>query len=168
MIERAIVEVAVQGSCTTNGAATALDDARRLRDLLKFEFFFAGRTEFVAALQSELDLITDGNTDSASIDEATAEQCLDRVDLLVAPLMLRPFIDAYAVVAHQWALQRRNASAESTSAEMFHTALRLARHLGLLDGEQPGLRQRRAEFRREIRAIKDRIEQLSRRSIPRR
>ncbi|WP_063007684.1 1-acyl-sn-glycerol-3-phosphate acyltransferase [Nocardia kruczakiae] len=193
VIERAIVEVAVQGSCTTNGAATALDDALRLRDLLKFEFFFAGRTEFVAALQSELDLISGGNTDLASIDAATAERCLDRVDLLVAPLMLRPFIDAYAVVAHQlaelgdsaefdepwfierclavahqWALQRRNAGAESTSAAMFHTALRLARHLGLLDGEQPGSGQRRAEFRREIRAIQDRIEQLSRRSVARR
>ncbi|MDN2496797.1 MULTISPECIES: 1-acyl-sn-glycerol-3-phosphate acyltransferase [Nocardia] len=193
LIERAIVEVALEGASATDPAgSTTLDDALRLRDLLKFEFFFAGRTEFTAALQTELDLITGATIGLRSVD-GDAAACLDRLDLFVAPLMLRPFIDAYAVVAyqlaelggstefdegwfmerclavgHQWALQGRNASAESTSAEMFQTALRLVRHLGLLDDAQPDLELRRKAFRREIEAIQDRIGQLSRRAAERR
>ncbi|WP_067899500.1 1-acyl-sn-glycerol-3-phosphate acyltransferase [Nocardia vaccinii] len=194
LIERAIVEVALEiVSSTERTQATALDDALRLRDLLKFEFFFAGRSEFAAALQSELDLITGGNGISlTSIDAPTASTCLDRVGLFVAPLMLRPFIDAYAVVAYQladlgdstefdepwfiqrclavgnqWALQRRNASAESTSTEMFDTALRLVRHLGLLN-DRPDLGSSRVAFRSEIQSIQARIECLARRTpVPR-
>ena len=96
-------------------------------------------------------------------------------DLLLAHLVLRPFLDAYHIVAvrlaayedesfeedeflaeclevgKQWELQRRIASAESRSMELFKTALRLARHRELVDGfEYPDIAERRRQFANEI------------------
>jgi glycerol-3-phosphate O-acyltransferase len=54
-------------------------------------------------------------------------------------------------VGKQWELQRRIASAESRSMELFKTALRLARHRELVDGsENPDIAERRREFADEI------------------
>ena len=92
----------------------------------------------------------------------------------LAHLVLRPFLDAYLVVAdrladrgdspvdeddlladslavgRQWALQRRVASDESISLELFRTALALARHKGLLDGGD-GVGAAREAFAAELR-----------------
>ena len=84
-----------------------------------------------------------------------------KATLLVAHLVLRPFVDAYRVVAEellnlspgrdidekelltrclrlarQWSLQHR-ITEESVSGEMFDTALKMARHRGLLDEQAP-------------------------------
>ena len=88
--------------------------------------------------------------------------------------MLRPFLDAYLVLAdrladhgdgpvdeadlladslavgQQWALQRRVASEESISLELFRTALALARHKGLLEGGE-GVGSAREAFAAELR-----------------
>lgn len=99
-----------------------------------------------------------GGTRPDEISPADAEGWLRDAAPLVAHLALRPYIDAYRVVAEQlildddeaepdekrlldeclslgrqWAMQRRIASDESVSAEMFRTALKMARHRGLLD-----------------------------------
>ena len=96
---------------------------------------------------------------------------LQRADLLLAHLVLRPFLDAYHIVADrlvalgdetfdegaflaeclqvgkQWELQRRIASAESRSMELFKTALRLARFRELVSGaDYEVLAPRRREF----------------------
>ncbi len=101
---------------------------------------------------------------------------LETADLLLAHLVLRPFLDAYHIVADrlaaaedesfdedsflteclevgkQWELQRRIASAESRSMELFKTALRLARHRELVDGsDDPAHRQAPAGVRRRDR-----------------
>jgi glycerol-3-phosphate O-acyltransferase len=96
---------------------------------------------------------------SAPLDTEEAARSLNESDLLVAHLVLRPFIDAYRVVAEellnlgpgrdvdeqvflkrclrlarQWSLQHR-ITEESVSGEMFASALKMARHRGLLDAE---------------------------------
>ena len=54
-------------------------------------------------------------------------------------------------VGKQWELQRRIASAESRSMELFKTALRLARHRELIDGvDDPDIAGRRRGFADEI------------------
>ena len=92
----------------------------------------------------------------------------------MAHLVLRPYLEAYWLVAtllaaeddetfdeprfladclrvgRQWALQRRLASAESVSLEMFRPALMLARHRGLLSADDPLLAKHRAEFAEEL------------------
>lgn len=147
------------------------DEAQRMRDLLKFEFFFPGRHDFEEELRTELRLLTGEElTDLAPERAATL---LRQTQPLLAHLVLRPFLDAYRVLAdrlvehadaavdadelleealaigHQWQLQHRVASAESVSLELFRTALALARHRGLLD-EAPGVGRRRDAFAAEL------------------
>ena len=53
----------------------AWDEALRLRDLLKFDFFFARRRDFAVELQAELALIDpDGGRVGAEVSPDDAEQ----------------------------------------------------------------------------------------------
>ncbi len=98
----------------------------------------------------------------------------------LAHLVLRPFLDAYLVLAdrladrgdapvdeddlladslavgRQWALQRRVASEESISLELFRTAMALARHKGLLEGGD-GVGSAREAFAAELREAVRRV-----------
>jgi glycerol-3-phosphate O-acyltransferase len=163
LLVRAIAELALLALVQTPGATTrtAWDAALALRELLKFDFFFAGRDEFAVELWDEVAIMAGaGHQHSGEVDQTQAGQWLAHSTLLVAHLVLRPFIDAYRVVAEelvdldttgpfdqdrfldrclrlakQWSLQRRIASEESISGEMFGTAVKMARHRGLIDSE---------------------------------
>jgi glycerol-3-phosphate O-acyltransferase len=162
LVMRAIAELALLAIVQTPGATkrTGWERALAVRELLKFEFFFAGRDEFADELWREFAIMTGRSQDpSAPLDTDEVAQSLNESDLLVAHLVLRPFIDAYRVVAaelvnldpgrgvdeeevlkrclrlgKQWSLQHR-ITEESVSGEMFATALKMARHRGLLDSE---------------------------------
>ena len=137
------------------------DEALRLRELLKFEFLFSARAQFEKDLADEVRLIGPvTRTPPRRRQRADVRRLLESADLLLAHLVLRPFLDAYHIVADrlaahedesfdegaflaeclqvgkQWELQRRIASAESRSMELFKTALRLARHRELVDGSE--------------------------------
>ncbi len=186
LINRSIVEVVL--SRIADGARPGLehawDEVLVLRDLLKFDFFFAPRSQFAVELQHELALMDPGGTPTIAPSAQDAERYLAAARPLVAHLVLRPFIESYWIVAtvlaahdgatdvteqaviaeslkqgHQWVLQRSVASAESTSAEMFGTALRLAAHRQLIGPQvaAEGLAERRADFLREISAVRTRI-----------
>jgi glycerol-3-phosphate O-acyltransferase len=191
LVLRAIVELVLVGAdeATIESPFDARGDALRLRDLLKFEFFFAPRQEFLEDLRAELslidaDLARPGPDDVLTPDQAKAY--LGAATWLLAHLVLRPFVDAYAIVAHQlaelgdapvadqhrfvgqclaaghqWALRRRIASEESNSAEMFRSALRLAANRGLLDEGEPDLAARRREFDAEIHVVQRRLDDIA-------
>ena len=190
LVQRALIElVMVRMAEPGQAEVDPVEEALRLRDLLKFEFFFAGREEFLIEIQAELDLINaDVSCDLAKLGQAQAQELLDGQSLFTAHLTLRPFIDAYAVVAEQllqmgsssgldearfmdrclvlaqqWALQRHIASEESASTEMFRNALRLADHLSLVESDAHDLAVRRAAFAREIDGIRKRIALLAER-----
>lgn len=159
------------------GQFAALAEALRLREILKFDFFFAHRDKFAEELAAELCVLAD-NDSTVTASEITPEQArtwLGGARPLVAHLVLRPFLDAYRVVArqlaalpddepvdeawlikaclklaHQWALQGIVASHEAVSGELFRTALRLAGHLNLLTPGSPQLSQRRRQFAKEL------------------
>jgi glycerol-3-phosphate O-acyltransferase len=183
LVDRAIAEMALlaaaeDASASTEGTvlpATVRDEALRLRELLKFEFLFSARAQFEKDLADEVRLIGPVEDTTKSAAAADVRQLLESADLLLAHLVLRPFLDAYHIVADrlaahedesfdedaflaeclqvgkQWELQRRIASAESRSMELFKTALRLARHRELVDGsEYPDIAERRREFADEI------------------
>jgi glycerol-3-phosphate O-acyltransferase len=182
LVDRAIGELALVAAAEggADGLATASVEALRLRDLLKFDFFFARRRDFAAEMATELAIIEPG-TGLRTFTPADARRWLEHGTPLVAPLVLRPFLDAYHLVAdrlaaledeevdearffdeclrvgRQWALQGRLASEESVSLELFKPALRLARHRDLLDSTTPHLHQRRAEFRDELRETVRRV-----------
>jgi glycerol-3-phosphate O-acyltransferase len=180
LVDRAIAETALLAASeiSVDGSvlpATVRDEALSLRELLKFEFLFSARAQFEKDLADEVRLIgpVEDTTKATSADQV--RRLLEKADLLLAHLVLRPFLDAYHIVAarlaayedesfdeqlflteclevgKQWELQRRIASAESRSMELFKTALRLARHRELVDGfEDPDIAERRRQFADEI------------------
>jgi glycerol-3-phosphate O-acyltransferase len=196
LVDRAIAETALlaalensQNAVTsTDGTVlpvTVRDEALRLRELLKFEFLFSARAQFEKDLADEVRLIGPVEDTSKSADAAFVRGLLESADLLLAHLVLRPFLDAYHIVADrlaayedesideetflaeclevgkQWELQRRIASAESRSLELFKTALRLARHRDLVDGfESEDVAQRRREFADEIATAIRRVNEI--------
>src|SRR5215467_4911607 len=142
------------------------DEAMRLRDQLKFEFFFPDKTAYRAVLQAELDRI-DPRWETVADGRAVLERC----DLLVANRVLRSFLDAQLVVAERLAarpvsqpvadkefldecrgvgqqmlLQGRLHGPESLSRELFASALKLAANLDLIGPGGDDLAQRRRVF----------------------
>jgi glycerol-3-phosphate O-acyltransferase len=183
LVDRAIAEMALlaaleNAETSADGSvlpATVRDEALSLRELLKFEFLFSARAQFEKDLADEIRLIGPVENITKSATAAQVRRLLESADLLLAHLVLRPFLDAYHIVADrlaahedesfdegdflaeclevgkQWELQRRIASAESRSMELFKTALRLARHRELVDGfDCPDIAQRRQQFADEI------------------
>ena len=180
LVDRAIAETALLAAtenCVDGSVlpATVRDEALSLRELLKFEFLFSARAQFEKDLADEVRLIGPVEDTTKATSAAFVRRLLERADLLLAHLVLRPFLDAYHIVADrlaalegesfdeerflgeclevgkQWELQRRIASAESRSMELFKTALRLARHRELVDGfEDPDIAVRRRQFADEI------------------
>ena len=158
------------------------EEAKRMRDLLKFEFFFPSRAGFEDDLRTELQLLVGegAGQDGGDMTPERARELLVTARPHLAHLVLRPFLDAYLVVAdrladrgdgpvdeddlladalavgQQWALQRRVASAESISLELFRTGLALARHKGLLDGGE-GVGTAREAFAAELREAVRRV-----------
>ena len=188
LVDRAIAETALLAASemSTDGMVlpvTVRDEALRLRELLKFEFLFSARAQFEKDLVDEVRLIGRVDDTSKSVTPAVVRGLLESADLLLAHLVLRPFLDAYHIVANrlaayedgsfdedeflaeclevgkQWELQRRIASAESRSMELFKTALRLVRHRELLDG--PDVAQRRREFADEIATAIRRVNEIA-------
>ena len=181
LVERAIGELALltvselepDAELPAGGALqVGWEEAKRMRDLLKFEFFFPSRAGFEDDLRTELQLLVgEGVTD---MTPGRARELLVNARPHLAHLVLRPFLDAYLVLAdrladrgdgpveeddlladslavgQQWALQRRVASAESISLELFRTALALARHKGLIEGGE-GVGSAREAFAAELR-----------------
>jgi glycerol-3-phosphate O-acyltransferase len=180
LVDRAIAETALLAAtenCVDGSVlpATVRDEALSLRELLKFEFLFSARAQFEKDLTDEVRLIGPVEDTTKAASAADVRRLLEHADVLVAHLVLRPFLDAYHIVADrlaalddesfdegaflgeclevgkQWELQRRIASAESRSMELFKTALRLARHRELVDGfEDRDIAARRRGFADEI------------------
>lgn len=184
LVNRAIAEVVLSriADGVRPGEDTAFADALALRDLLKFDFFFESRDEFATSLRTELGLMDDEGRTATHPSAADARQYLERGRPLVAHLVLRPFVESYWILAsalaargdepvtdqdgfvdecrrlgRQWVLQRRVASAESVSGELFGAGLRLAEHRGLLmpsDGAVETLGHERQIFLDEIAEVR--------------
>ena len=175
LVNRAIVELAIVG-LTEAGHVPAADgpgedlveaaaeDALRLRDLLKFEFFFADKPRFREQLAEELDLIdVHWRERVETVEEAWG--LLAGAGTLVAHRALRSFFDAQLVVARrlvareprqaierdafikecldvgrQMLLQGELHGPESVSAELYASAIKLAANRDLIDpGREPVL-----------------------------
>ncbi|GAA3342996.1 lysophospholipid acyltransferase [Amorphoplanes nipponensis] len=180
LVDRAIGELALAAAMAggENALQTATRETLRLRELLKFDFFFPPRREFADEMAAELAIADPGQADGwHEFTPDDARRWLTDTEPLVAHLVLRPFLDAYHVVAdrlaawedddepfdearfldeclrvgRQWALQKRLASEESVSLELFKPALRLAEHRDLVVFRGPDTAKRRADFLDEMR-----------------
>jgi glycerol-3-phosphate O-acyltransferase len=185
-VNGAIAELALlraAGDDVTDAVAEFWDAAMRLRDLLKFEFFFAEKDLFRDELGAEVALHDPEWETHLAGGPAAVEGVLRRFRPFSAHRVLRPFVEAYRVVAdalerrpadkdiveneflrecqalgHQYVLQRRILSPESVSQVLFATALRLARNRGLVDTGAPDVGERRRAFAEEVRQAIRRID----------
>jgi glycerol-3-phosphate O-acyltransferase len=133
-------------------------EALRVRDILKFEFFFPERDEFLAAVDAEW----------------------KQTDRPIMAPMLRPFLEAYWATgdelvsrgdapvsnedelrasararAEQYVLQQRAYCADAASNSYLDGALRLVAHRGLLTGTD--LASRRVEYAEELHTLVRRV-----------
>lgn len=183
-VNRAIAEVALMQACREQSPDVPGDtwrNAKRLRDLLKFEFFFPTTLQFAKEIEAEVSLI---NPQWQSV-EVTAESAmadLRGLGLYLAHRVIAPFFEAYDVVADQLAaadpsrpvdentliercfgiaqqrwLQHQMHSPESISRDLFRNALKLADNRGLIEQGGKDLARRRKAFADEIAAASGHI-----------
>jgi glycerol-3-phosphate O-acyltransferase len=177
----AIAELALlfaAGEGIADRRAAFFEESLRLRDLLKFEFFFPDRERFLAELRRE---VAGHDPDwERRLDGGPEEiyALVRRFRPLAAHRVARPFLESYRIVADalvhwgterpvergeladrclrlgkQYTLQRRIHSAESVSKSYFETALRLADNYRLLAPDERGpedLAARRGAFAAEL------------------
>ena len=178
-----------------NLGTRAWAEALRLRDLLKYEFFFAAKPEFAEELRAEL-AILDPDWERKAEDPAAIATGLAELPLLLGHRVLGSFLEAYMVVAdrlaarppgpvdedafleecigvgRQYRLQQRIHSTESISKELFRNALALAAGRKLV-GADPDpdaadaadAARRRAAFAAELREVVDRVDSLRRLAV---
>jgi glycerol-3-phosphate O-acyltransferase len=156
------------------------DAALELRDLLKFEFFFAESDFFLAELRRELARY-EPEWEERICEGADAIQSLvQQFRPFSSHRVMRPFLEAYRVVSdslasrepsdaidrkafladclslgHQYLLQRRIYSGASVSQVLFETAFQIAQNRDLIESRSAtegdfSLGKRRGEFQAEI------------------
>jgi glycerol-3-phosphate O-acyltransferase len=190
-LETSIVELALVHAARATGdrAAAFWAHAMRLRELLKFEFYFPDSAAFREHVAEEL-AWHDNWAPLVAAGGEEVDMQLDSKRPLVAHAMLRPFFEAYEIVAdvlrdapadisdkdltkralgvgRQYAAQGRVRSTESVSALLFATARRVAADQHLLEARSD-LAERRIAFCNELLEILndlDHIEETSRRKL---
>ncbi len=187
-LETAIVEMALAYAARAEGDRLEAfwTQVMRLRDLLKFDFYFADSAGFREHIAEEMAW----NDDWESCVAAGGDQIdaiLRTKRPLIAQAVLRPYIEAYEIVAdvlrdspaeigekeltkkalgvgNQYVAQNRVRSTEAASALLFATARQVAADQHLLE-PAADLVERRAAFRDELRDVlrdMDRVEAISR------
>ena len=152
------------------------DEVMALRDLLKFEFFFAEKEEFRAEVDAELSTRSPNWRELLTPGDAPLQQSLRPVH---SPWALRPFLEAYLVVADalatldvpydeksflntalslgkQYRLQDKISAEEAVSQVLFKSALGLAENRGLL--REDATTAARQEFSDQVHAVVNRID----------
>lgn len=175
-LETSIVELALAHAWHSDGDRMAAfwDQAMRLRDLLKFDFYFADSAAFRANIAEEMAWHKDWETQVAAGPDGI-DAILYAKRPLMSDAMLRVFFEAYEIVAdvlrdapadvghkeltelalgvgRQYVAQSRVRSSEPVSTLLFATARQVAVDQNLI-APTPDLAERRRAFRRELRNI---------------
>jgi glycerol-3-phosphate O-acyltransferase len=175
-LETAIVELALAhaGHAEGNRLEAFWNQAMRLRDLLKFDFYFADSASFRENIAEEMAWHEDWEAHVAG-GTAEIDAMLYAKRPLMSEAMLRVFFEAYEIVAdvlrdaptdigekeltklalgvgRQYVAQGRVRSSEPVSTLLFATARQVVADQDLLK-PAPDLVERRIAFRQELRAI---------------
>ncbi|MGC0365474.1 glycerol-3-phosphate O-acyltransferase [Rhodococcus sp. 27YEA15] len=187
LVVRAIAELVLLAAVEerfTDPVTAGWEQAKRIRDLMKFEFFFSDRDTFEEEMRTELSLI-DPDWDTAMIDSERTRTMFESIRPHLAHRVLQPFLEAYQVVADQLVLapistsfdeksfirncidvaqerrlRQQIASSESVSGELFATALNLARNRKLIEVADESVVDRRIAFAEEIRIHVERLRKI--------
>ena len=176
-VRRAVAEMAI--SSMIDDALRDPHEARQrmlaYRDLLKFEFFFPEKDQFLENVEDDLSIDVPDWEDT--LMAAGPLGVLAKMGDPVAYWSVLPFLDAYQIVgdelesltgefdeglflescldrARLYRIEERLISGESASQVLFKSALSLAHNRGLLDDSED-VRARRAAFAEEIRQARE-------------
>ena len=184
-LETAIVELALAHAARaeTDRLDAFWAQAMRLRDLLKFDFYFADSAAFRDHIAEEMAW---HDNSEAHVRAGEIKMLLRAKRPLIAAAVLRPYFEAYEIMAdvlrdvpaeiaekeltklalgvgRQYVAQGRVRSNESVSALLFTTARQVAADQHLLE-QSPNLSERRQAFVAELRDIlrdMNTVEQIS-------
>ncbi len=187
-VNSAIAELALLGASekdADDSTAAFWDEAMKLRDLLKFEFFFEGKDLYRGELRRELGLHDSAWEQRLREGSAGIQKLIRSFRPFTSHRVLRPFLDAYRIttdqlerwdpalevdqgsfvdaamgLGKQYHLQGTIHSAASVSQLLIRTALRLAENRGLLKLGAPDLVEQRRELASEVRATLRRIDAI--------
>jgi len=190
-LETSIVELALAHASRADGDRLEAFWAQtaRLRDVLKFDFYFADSAAFREHVAEEMSWFDDWEQHVAAGGEQI-DALLRAKRPLIASAMLRPFFEAYEIVAdvlrdspaevneknlteqalgvgRQYVAQDRIRSNEAVSALLFATARQVVADQHLLE-PAADLAERRTAFLAELRRIlsdMDKVERISRRQF---
>jgi glycerol-3-phosphate O-acyltransferase len=176
-VPRALAEMALTGLIEVVDPSDTDVEASllRLRDLLKFEFFFQEKQDFLDSIFADVEL--DAPDWKRSLKANGAGEVLAKMGPAVAQWAVLPFLDAYQIVgdelegsrgsfnekgflkacmdrARMYRIEGRLISGESASLVMFKSALSLADNRELLGGSGD-IAQRRRLFAAEIREARE-------------
>lgn len=184
-LETSIVELALAHARHADGDRVEAfwSQAMRLRDLLKFDFYFADSAAFRDNIAEEMDWHDNWEAQLAAGGEKIDAMLFTKRPLM-AEAMLRVFFEAYEIVAdvlrdapadinqkelttlalgvgRQYVAQTRVRSSESVSALLFDTARQVVADQDLL-APAPDLTERRIAFRQELRNVQRDLDYVGR------
>lgn len=179
LVNRAFIELGVAklaGDTSDDTQLAFWQEIMALRDLFKFEFFYSRRAIFSDEIESDLQLFHD-NWNTGTVAPLRDQQ------ILVAPALLSPYVEAYQVVAQalkgwvgdfdaneclrvclslgeemHW--QGRVRRREAVSKPFLLNGIRLAKHRNLIPDVNNNRHDELDRFIAELDAVSDRILQL--------
>jgi len=185
-VNKAIIELALLKASEREGDG-ALEvfwsEVDQLRDLFKFEFFYAPTEEFHQQIREELDRYDENWETLLGQGPAGFGQMLNSMIPLVSHVTLLTYAEAYSVVAsllarmaanesvdeqtcidqalkfgRQAYLQRRISSESSIGKLLFKNAFKMLQSRNLADSSDPDVAENRMDLARELRDLLRRLD----------
>jgi putative phosphoserine phosphatase/1-acylglycerol-3-phosphate O-acyltransferase len=99
----------------------------QLRDLFKFEFFYSNKAEFSDEIESDLELLGENRKNLLKDSRSYIADLLAHQKILVAPVVLNTYVEAYRVVAY--CLQNWDVSSNFDEEQFVKECLHLGEEL---------------------------------------
>ena len=184
-VTKALTELALMeaANATENSIDVFWREADRLRDMFKFEFFYSPTEEFRADVKAELAFF-DKSWEKKLEKRTSTSDLLKNFTPIVAHASLKPYIEAYRIVADVFArlpdtetldekamltasfrygrqayLQRRITSKASLGQILFKNGYKLLDSYGLVAPSE-GVAEKRKKFSQDLRKLAHRLEQI--------
>jgi glycerol-3-phosphate O-acyltransferase len=191
-VNKAISEMSLVAAATDNENPLAAfwREADRLKDMFKFEFFYEPTEQFHENIKKELNHY-DETWESSMGDRHYVSRLLRNMKPLVAHCCLKPYIEAYRIVADVFAgmkatetldekglvaasfkygrqayLQRRISSKASIGEILFKNGYKLLDSYGVVEIGAEELVEKRKKISKDLRILSHRIEQIRTLAMP--
>ena len=184
----AFIELALMKTANAKSEDSTLtfwEEIMNVRNLFKFEFFYSRKAEFTEEIESNMNFMDSKWEKAFSNPKKYVSDFLKKQRILVAPVVLSTYLEAYRVVAYglknwdsafafdeskfledclflgeemQW--QGRIQRMESVSKPYLQNGIRLIRNLDLIPNNKESKTEKIAQFQTQLDDLSDRIRQL--------